>query len=515
MAIMKPLQMQQNPDLYDWTPDPTKPIFYRFDGENVIANYDGEIGKLEEVSTLPIFYIKKPHYKTRMQEIVHYINYFTYFYDLDRDTFFAIMSVKYYIDTHLDMPQKDFVNMVIDRVVTPSFVSKCKLMSCNLYKLNINADVTGKFNNTPKITNAQAFQIVAVSFCFKILTPLVLHFSNINKNFDPTKKTEYIKWFDKIFNKAILQFEKDDVPFYTSLCRFVQFRGEKLYRNNAMAFYQKKMLRGDTLELFNQALIKEVVCVKTLYKLNYRSSCVAFIDGVVHRFNDNYLKEKFVSKPFEIDSDDASKDNDESLSRAEALEMQTYKRDESAAMVADVNTSYVMNQLREWYSAFNISDEEYQYYYTHYYPNPLSEFLFSYFYASKFKDSYATINLNKEDTVFLLICMKKILQRYKMPHLAQIATAQVFTRYKKNIIKDAKSTEAFVTTELWTEVVSKKFANVMELPMKENPILQTRIDLINSSYILVDFDETIRDYRLDHIDASAVSAEYLLFLAMI
>ena len=514
MTNLKPIVSRKNPDLYEWTPD-SKDIFYLFDGENVVANYDSEVGDMRDISTLPVYFIKKSHYKTRMDEIVRYMNYFTRFYDQDRDTYFAMMSVKYHIDTHLDMPQKDFVKLVVDRIVTPQFISKCKLMACNLYKLNINADISGKFNNTPKITNLQAFQIVAVSFAFKILVPIVLHFSSTNSNFNPANKTEYVIWFDKIFNKTIHKFEKDDVSFYSSLCNFVRFRGEKLYRNNGTAFYQKKMLRGDTLELFNHDLIREVVCVKTLYKLDYRSSCVAFIDGIVHHYNSNYLKEKFSSKPFEIDSADASKDSDDSLSHAEALEMQTYKRDESAAMVADVNSAFVMRQLREWYSAFNISNEELQFYYDNFHPNEISEYLFNNFYSSKFKDPYATANLNRQDTIFLLICMKKILQRYRMPHLAQICTAQIFSKYKKNIAKDIRSNEAFVSSEMYREIISKKFSNIMELPMKENPILQMRINILNSTYKLVDFDEKINGYNLTNIDAAAVSDEYLAFLSMI
>ena len=236
---------------------------------------------------------------------------------------------------------------------------------------------------------------------------------------------------------------------------------------------------------------------------------------MLHNFNSNYLKEKFISKPCEIDSDDASRDSDESLSHAEALEMQTYKRDESAAMITDINTSYVMKMLREWYAAFHISDEEFQFYYDNFRPSIISEYLFNNFYASKFKDPFATANLNRPDTVYLIICMKKILQRYKMPYLAQICTAQIFGRYKKNLIKDAKSIESFQDAEMYRKVISKKFANLMELPMKENPIMQMRTNIINSTYVLLDMDPEINGFRLEHLDVAAVSSEYLTFLSMI
>ena len=223
MSTLKPIALQKNPELYEWKPSPEE-IYYIYDGENVKANYDGKVGKMEEISTLPIFYIKKNHYKTRMEEIVHVLNYFTRFYDIDRETFFAMMVAKYYCDTHLDIPQKDYIKYVLDNVITPSFVSKCKMMSCDLYKLNINSDSSGKFNNTPKITNAQAFQIVAVSFCFKMLTPLMLHFSNVNTNFNPAVKTEYLKWFNKLFNKAIslfISFAFSKLSLLISSCIFL------------------------------------------------------------------------------------------------------------------------------------------------------------------------------------------------------------------------------------------------------------------------------------------------------
>ena len=514
MGNLKPLALREYPALYDWNPSPGE-IHYLYDGENVKADYDGKVGKMEDISTLPIFYIKKNHYKSRMNEIVHVLNYFTRFYDLDRETFFAMMVAKYYCDTNLDIPQKDFINYLMEHVITPSFISKCKLMSCDLYKLNINADTSGKFNNTPKITNAQAFQLVAVSFCFKMLTPIMLHFSNINTNFNPAVKTEYLKWFNKLFNRVIKKFEEGDTPFYTSLCKFVVFRGEKISRNNATAFYQKKMLRGDTLELYNENLIKEVICVKTLYKLDYRQSCVAFIDGIVHNYNTNYLKENFTSKPYEIDSEETSRDSDESLSHAEALEMAMYKRDESAAMVADINSEYVMKEIRKWYKAFEISQEEFDFYYNNFYPNEVNQSLFNDFYAGKFKDPFAVNNLNRRDTLYLLICMKKVFQTYKMYHLAQLCTAQIFKKYKESLIKNGKYMERITSSKVYQEIISRKYSNLMELGLKENPILKTLSVIVNSTFTLVDNDPSINGYKLEHLDQDAIADEYLLFLSII
>ena len=109
MSHLETTERKPMPDLALWEPNYNE-IFYLFDGEVVIANYNQYVGLTEEKCTLPIFYIKKNHYKNKMQDIVHHMNYFTKFYDLDRDTYFAIMTVKYQIDTHPEMTESDFLH---------------------------------------------------------------------------------------------------------------------------------------------------------------------------------------------------------------------------------------------------------------------------------------------------------------------------------------------------------------------------------------------------------------------
>ena len=507
--------VSQKPDVMEWKPESEEDIYYTFDGENIIANYNSKVGRLEEVSTLPIYYIKKNHYKVRMPEIAHYLNFFTRFYDLDRDTFFSMMALKYAIDINLQMTQKEFADRVLKQIVSKQFIAKCKLMACEEYKLNINADTSGRFNNTPKITNAQALQIVAISFCFKLLTPLILHFVNTNSNYDPSNKTGYLKCFTIIHHKIIKKFEYKDTPVYNALCRFVVFRAERLFRHNLVAFGQKQMLRGDTLEMYIEQLIREVICVKTLYKLDYRKSCVAFIDGIIHQYNSNYLKENYTCKPYEIDSDETSKDSDDSHSHAEALEMSMYKRDESAAMIADVNSRLIVDQLKSDYKALGITDDEFNFYYGHYQPNDVNRYLFENFYAGKFKDPYAVCNINRRDMVYLLVCLKKILHLNGLHILAQLSTAAVYSKPKVNTIKNAQFIEELTSSPIYKEIIKTKYAALSELSLKDDPILSNLSMFINSVYTLIDYDPKINGYQLEHVDHYAMAHEFETFLAMI
>lgn len=510
--ITKPKKM---PDLKNWAPAYNE-IFYIYDEEVVSANYDKHVGLLEEKCSLPIFYIKKTHYKKKMADIVHHMNYFTKFYDLDRDTYFSIMTVKYQIDTHLDMDESTFLRLLMDRIVTPSFVAKCKHMADDLYSININTDDEGKYKNTPKITNVQAKQIVALSFCFRIILPLCIHFSNVSTaSSQTTVKTQYLDGLSDIFLKIIKRFEKDDVEFFTSLCRFVWFRVVRLYKNNLTTFEQKKMLRGDTPELFCEKLIKEVISVKTIYKLDYHRSCVSFIDGVIHNYEGNYLIENYASKPYEIDSADTSRDSDDSLSHAEALEMASYNRDASSIMVSECNRKTVLKSINDWYGAFNVSDEELEFYVNNCRLNDINLFLLNSFYSDKFKDSYTILSLNRQETIKLLIYMKKYLQYHKMPILAQILTSTISGKYKTNMIKNSKFLERIFTSNVYTSIIANKFQYIAELDQKENPIIKYLSMIINCVFEFVDFDEKINGYLLEDIAIDETASEFLLFLSII
>jgi len=501
-------------DLAKWTPN-HREIFYYFDGEVVTANYSTHVGLLEEKCTLPIFYIKKIHYKKKMPDIVHHMNYFTRFYDLDRDTFFSVMTVKYMIDTHPDMPDEEFLKLLMGRIINDGFVAKCKRMAADLYRININTDDDNKFKNTPKITNPQAKQIVATSFCFRLILPLCIHFSNISTNEENPDKMGYLDRFSDIFMRIIKKFEYNDVPFFSSLCRFVWFRVARLYKNNSKTFEQKKMIRGDTPELFCDKLIREVISVKTLYKLDYHRSCVSFIDGVIHNYENNYLIENYITKPYEIDSADTSKDADESLSHAEALEMASYNRDASSIMISDCNRKSVMAQIRKSFEAFEITDEEMAFYMENCRLNEINLFLLNTFYSGRFKDSYATLAVNRVDTIYLILGMKKYLEYHRMPLLAQIITANIAGKYKVNLVKNSKFLDRIRASNIYQRIIADKFEYVNELDPKENPIIKYLSIIINCEFELVDENDELNGQTIRDITSDEMASEFLLFLSII
>ena len=75
--------------------------------------------------------------------------------------------------------------------------------------------------------------------------------------------------------------------------------------------------------------------------------------------------------------------------------------------------------------------------------------------------------------------------------------------------------ERITSSNVYKEIVSRKYSNIVELGMKENPILKTLETIINSVFTLVDYEPEINGYKLEHLDRDAIADEYLLFLSII
>ena len=503
------------PDLREWEPTDEQIYFHYTEGDNdVIARYGDyfNIQNHKNRKKMSTFIIKMKHYKDRMLDICKHINYFLTFYDKEHEIFTSIFSVKFLIDKNPNMSIKLFRDLILHRVTTPSVIAKFKKMSNDLYDININTDDEGRYKNTPKITNDDAIQIIAISFCFRCILPLCIHFSNINTNF--TEKRDYIDCFDKIFVKVIKLFEKNDRPIYNTLFNFVAYRANKHYNADIGICIKKKQLYGITRSLYIDGIVHEVVIVKSLHKLDYYRSVVSFIDGVIFRYHTNFKIENFKSKPIELDDNDNS-DDDERVSHHEAIEMSIYRLDETNPLISDVNRREVIEKLDKNFN-ISISEDEYNFYYDNIRKSEITSFFLSTFYTRFFKDNYAVENLSEDDTIKLIIYMKKYLQLKGLVIIPQLCTARIEGKFKENAIKNQKFIEKFEGLSIWKNVIEPKFKYIEELfPNEDNPLIKRLSGFINSKLICVDYNENVYGLVYDNMDIDAIIEEFGLYLSII
>lgn len=498
--------------LNEWVPTKDEMYFTVDDNSNACANYFASILKINHTQ-FETFIIIKKHYIERMGDILHHINYFINFYDVNREYCMSLLSVKYLVDTRQSsMTQKAFKKLILDRIITPTYVANIKRMVHDLYTVNIDTDVNGDYRSTPKITNAHAKVILAVSFAIRTILPICIHFTNISSSI--TTKRDYIPFFDSIFMDVITEFEKNDTEIYSAICRFIAYRISRKYNSDIPMWEKKKQVHGANYETYLDELIHEVILVKSLYKIKYDSSVVSYFDGIIQKNYLQFKSENYKAKPVEISSEDFQNDSDDFLTHSESLEMSMYRIDESNIIINEVNNENVMRQIHEHFN-IDISDEEYEFYMDNIHLNRLTQVLIHAFYSRFFRDTKAVQLLPKSDVVYLIIVLKKYLQLSGMVILPQILTATVCGKFKENVIKNFRFIEKYKTSAIYQNVIEDKFKYVRELNSKEDPIIKWLSIIINSVFTFVDPDPEINGKRCEDIQNDLIIDEFLRFLSII
>ncbi len=498
--------------LNEWVPTKDEMYFTVDDNSNACANYFASILKINHTQ-FETFIIIKKHYIERMSDILHHINYFINFYDVNREYCMSLLSVKYLVDTRQSsMTQKAFKKLILDRIITPTYVANIKRMVHDLYTVNIDTDVNGDYRSTPKITNAHAKVILAVSFAIRTILPICIHFTNISSSI--TTKRDYIPFFDSIFMDVITEFEKNDTEIYSAICRFIAYRISRKYNSDIPMWEKKKQVHGANYETYLDELIHEVILVKSLYKIKYDSSVVSYFDGIIQKNYLQFKSENYKAKPVEISSEDFQNDSDDFLTHSESLEMSMYRIDESNIIINEVNNEDVMRQIHEHFN-IDISDEEYEFYMENIHLNRLTQVLIHAFYSRFFRDTKAVQLLPKSDVVYLIIVLKKYLQLSGMVILPQVLTATVCGKFKENVIKNFRFIEKYKTSAIYQNVIEDKFKYVRELNSKEDPIIKWLSIIINSVFTFVDPDPEINGKRCEDIQNDLIIDEFLRFLSII
>lgn len=499
-------------ELNEWVPTKDEMYFVVDDNNNACAKYFADILKINHTQ-FETFIIIKKHYIERLDDILHHINYFINFYDVNKEFCMSLLSVKYLVDTRQStMTQKAFKKLILDRIITPTYVANIKRMVHDLYKVNIDTDINGDYRSTPKITNAHARVILAVSFAIRTVLPICIHFTNISSSI--VTKRDYIPFFDSIFMDIITEFEKNDTEIYSAICRFIAYRISRKYNSDIPMWEKKKQVHGANYETYLDELIHEVILVKSLYKIKYDSSVVSYFDGIIQKNYLQFKSENYKAKPVEISSEDFQNDSDDFLTHSESLEMSMYRIDESNIIINEVNNDAVMRQIHEHFN-IDISDEEYDFYMENIHLNRLTQVLIHAFYSRFFRDTKAVQLLPKSDVIYLIIVLKKYLQLSGMVILPQILTATVLGKFKENVIKNFKFIEKYKTSAVYQNVIEDKFKYVREINPKEDPIIKWLSIIINSVFVFVDPDPEINGKRCEDIQNDLIIDEFLRFLSII
>ena len=115
--------------------------------------------------------------------------------------------------------------------------------------------------------------------------------------------------------------------------------------------------------------------------------------------------------------------------------MSVYRVDESNALINEVNTREVLESIRKRLNV-DIEEGELDFYYKRMRISPITTFILESFYTRFFHDPNASLNIEREVIIELLVRLKKYMLLKQMVLLPQLCTAKVRGKYRENTIKN-------------------------------------------------------------------------------
>lgn len=115
---------------------------------------------------------------TMREHLPKYLNYFLKYYDQDRELLFAYFAMKYMIDYHGDIYEKEqFIMDIRNMILSPSILNKSRVMNEDNYNLNLD-DKNYRNDKNPALQyqDRHAKALMWISLLMNMVIPLTTHY---------------------------------------------------------------------------------------------------------------------------------------------------------------------------------------------------------------------------------------------------------------------------------------------------------------------------------------------------
>jgi len=453
------------------------------------------------------FIIKKKAYVHRLTEyhaasglsdrgICHYINYFLKYYDTDKELIVSYLRLKYLIDKKSTKFETDEFIKLLQGVL---FSDTMRKKIYDMVEDNYMIDLTPEKRDYEQLefNNDHAKAMMEMSVAMRLMVAPMFHFICTN---NLLKKESII--FD--FYKPLFETFNRGYDIYTKLWYTVRARVQVSIHQNKPIWDQQEAI-GEEPQNFAETLLKQYIISDSMFKYSFDKNVISFNSVVMNQQIIYFTKQPYDYTQIEIDN---VKDS-EGLSGLDKLEMNSYKVDESLAILSRLNTKQVVESVCKGM----YSDEELSYYKRYLRIDKFQVDLVNYYYSSYM--GYNDLNLlTRTQHLKLLIALKKRLQYQGQVYLPLLLTSNI-ENMSKRTINNQKFTNKIETSDLFINMMENKFSVLKETENKGNFIIKILSTLLNSTFRLVDFDNPEKLGMEIEVNADILSAEFLEYVSLI
>lgn len=490
----------------DWVKNPKEEdLVFVFDNGIMTVFFERIFGFKLEDSTISLFTFKSK-YRKQTTLISNHLNYFVKYYDPDRRYITALLKIKTLLDsreTHLS--KESFIKLLYDFIITEPILEQVNA----LVDLNNDRSIeceqkTQKYGKASSFNDKHNTILYRMSMCTNLLIPLILHYAH---RFTHSNKMFLInEFYDPLFEicgKGINLKEK--------LFNFIIEATKGSMKRDAATWDQKAML-GDLDPIsFAETRLQNIVS-NIIPKLDYKDTDhnIALIRSTIESDFKNFTRERYKLFPTEISEE---KDNDDSLSQQDKIEMTILRKDLSNVVISTVNKETVISKLEDTLKV-KVDDKEMEYYKKHYRPNDFQMGLIQLYFAKQFNGFTETESLSADQLAKLVVLMKYQMQAQRYKYLQHMIVGTMMERTTTKTLRSIKFIEKIENSSVYKRLVEKKYSKLLKLK-GDRIILDQLSILLKTRFSFIDYNNPELLGKIIEIDEDVVCEEFLEFLSRI
>ena len=512
-------KMTEYPNIDTWSREPEESYAYS-DGKNLILNIEKILPmslsrmsdkEKEGILHLKTFIIDRKLFYKKTDLIAQYVDYFTEFFDEDKELPLAYLSIKEAIDSsHKSMTPLEFLKTLMEKFFTGTAVKRniYKMVSAN-YNLDVTIDPkTGRsFNGIYDFTNDEAKILLAISVFMKFTIPITSQYINTNTMISDDELSDLVTdVFVESFYRMGNYYGVDVDELLVKLYMFTEKKIAKHYGLNQLLWNQQCALRGLTESMHVDTILIKHLLANNMFKFRFDESIINFMKSIVEtQLICTINRLKYKANPVRIDND---KDYN-GLTGTDKLYQSMSKMDESSVIRCAKSIEYEINLLTK--ELGEISDEEHDWYYNHYVTTEeFHKMMVDYFYAGVFGGFLECKNVSSDQYVDLMIWCKRKLIRDGYKELPYLISSNLKGRMSQRLLQNSRYITKYQSSSTYKNMMENTYSCID--PKEDDPVLSIISKVINNIFTYNEYDDQEKTGEVIEFNEDVISDEIMNFI---
>ena len=488
-----------------WQPNPDQILFTN--SKNIIVAPLTKFFKVddEQHSKMNIFMInpKKSYNSDKLRNhFCLYLNYFSEYFDIEKEYFTNIANIKFMIDFY---PEYNYQNLIFDiqrYILQDSIFNKVKEMT----EYNYSLELSYKSANNPQLqyTNDHGKIMMCISILMNMLIPLITHFAYMKSI--GVVDDFLLDIYDKILYAPIFE----GVDIYSKIYETAISNVTRNEKNNA-GLWIKQDIRGKDTVIHSMDAVKNII-INIMPKYVFKENMISLDYSSIQRSNKYQITD--ISYEYSYISLSSSKrDGEDSSSEFDRYEANLTKADESLYLQSRINCQYTMQTIERQWGPFD--EKEIDFYIKQLQNSNMEivngfqkQLIFNLFYKY-FGDTTSISAINIRDYVKLMLAAKKMLTNAKMAYLPLIVSGKVNKIVSRKALNKKEQLE-MESSQFYPYIQEKYQNNKISLQ-----ILGTIATLITSSFSILDYNHPDLNGKQLLVESKIIIEEALLYILLI